>query len=443
MKCKYIMIMFLCLLVILSGCSKTDDMTSEAPVNQNESLTADNNKPKQTKPSQDNETNSPDEPNITKVQDLTADCSKVVIPTNKERDTHLDKEKEMLTVYWYDETKEKDVGVVFRYTDPNCSESASQVSAHVLQDTQSKIILNSIHMINETTGWAMTNRGVLRTINGGEQWENVFPLDLGKAGYDNPRFKPYFFMDSLHAWVALDGGPITIFRTSDGGETWEKSEIKEQSMTKYLTFLNPNEGWLMSFIDAETGGKELVDIYQTRDGGSNWVKIASTFPNNELNNFPLEGVKSGLTFLNATKGWAAGALTNAEGVTWLYQTDDGGHNWKQIQLPPLPNFKDSLIATELPMFFDEKEGILPVWTNQLNISENRFHKIFYSTMDGGKTWTSSTPLKSEGGAIHDFISVKQGLVITGGKLYVTDNGGESWKTIEPNEEFKKNLQIIK
>jgi hypothetical protein len=73
-------------------------------------------------------------PNITKVQDLTNDCSKVVIPTNVERDTLLDIEKELITVYWLDQTTEEDVGVKYKYTDQNCSESAKQMTAHLLGD---------------------------------------------------------------------------------------------------------------------------------------------------------------------------------------------------------------------------------------------------------------------------------------------------------------------
>jgi uncharacterized protein YcfL len=72
-------------------------------------------------------------PNIVEVQDFTSDCSKVVIPSNVERDTNLDKEKGLLTVYWYDDSKGKDMGVAFRYKDQNCSENAKQVIQHVLE----------------------------------------------------------------------------------------------------------------------------------------------------------------------------------------------------------------------------------------------------------------------------------------------------------------------
>jgi hypothetical protein len=71
--------------------------------------------------------------NTVEVQDFTSDCSKVVIPTNVERDTNIDKEKGLLTVRWYDNSKGKDAGVVFRYNEQNCSESAREITRHVLE----------------------------------------------------------------------------------------------------------------------------------------------------------------------------------------------------------------------------------------------------------------------------------------------------------------------
>jgi hypothetical protein len=75
-------------------------------------------------------------PNISEVQDYTSDCSKVLIPSNVERDTVLDTEKGLLTVRWYDGSKGKDVGFVFRYGDQNCSESAKQLVQHVLDSVK-------------------------------------------------------------------------------------------------------------------------------------------------------------------------------------------------------------------------------------------------------------------------------------------------------------------
>jgi len=109
---KYILITLIILLTftILSGCSKTNQLTNQ----------------------DQNVHSSEAPPNITKVQDLTNDCSKVVLPADGERNTSLDKEKKLITVFWFDETTGEDTGVMYRYTDQNCSESAKEMTAHLL-----------------------------------------------------------------------------------------------------------------------------------------------------------------------------------------------------------------------------------------------------------------------------------------------------------------------
>jgi hypothetical protein len=118
MRNKSIGVCFLVVIFIFSACTN-----AEGPHTQRET-TISTIQPKQIETIK---------PNTVEVQDFTSDCSKVVIPSNVERDTNLDKEKGLLTVHWYDNSKSKNVGVVFRYTDRNCSESVNQLIQHVLK----------------------------------------------------------------------------------------------------------------------------------------------------------------------------------------------------------------------------------------------------------------------------------------------------------------------
>jgi hypothetical protein len=61
-----------------------------------------------------------------------SDCSKIQIPMNVALDTNLDNDKGLLTVYWYDEQKAKDVAITFNYKDQSCSDSAKKIIDHVL-----------------------------------------------------------------------------------------------------------------------------------------------------------------------------------------------------------------------------------------------------------------------------------------------------------------------
>jgi predicted component of type VI protein secretion system len=61
-----------------------------------------------------------------------SDCSSITIPSNKEVNTNIDKEKKILEASWYDDSKGKDVSVTIRYTDENCSESVQKLISHVI-----------------------------------------------------------------------------------------------------------------------------------------------------------------------------------------------------------------------------------------------------------------------------------------------------------------------
>lgn len=262
--------------------------------------------------------------------------------------------------------------------------------------------LMSIEMIDQSVGWALAKQGVWRTEDGGTHWNKV--LDAGVSDV-NPRFNSTFFLDAEHAWVAVQQEDSEMFHTSDGGKTWAKSPIEDAHGIKSLYFIDAQNGWMMTFIDAATGGQELVDIFNTNDGGKRWTKIASTL--SDRRNFPLGGMKSGFAFTSPTTGWAAGGLTNVEGVVWLYSTTDAGFTWNPVDLPPLPHFATSLISTAPQIWFNSKEGVLPFWTNQLGREDHRFHETFYITKDGGTTWTPSALVELDERAVYDFTIPKE------------------------------------
>jgi len=62
-----------------------------------------------------------------------SDCSNLIIPKNTEVNTNVNKEKGLLSISWYDDTKENDVTYTIPYTDKDCSESVKQLISHVIK----------------------------------------------------------------------------------------------------------------------------------------------------------------------------------------------------------------------------------------------------------------------------------------------------------------------
>ena len=79
-------------------------------------------------------------------------------------------------------------------------------------------------------------------------------------------------------------------------------------------------------------------------------------------------------FASANEGWLCGGSDDS-----LYRTQDGGTHWQQVSVPAPSDANESY---ELPVFTDEKHGILSV----LFDGPTKTERMLFSTSDGGQTW---------------------------------------------------------
>lgn len=119
------------------------------------------------------------------------------------------------------------------------------------------IPLSSIHMISQTAGWAVGERSLWRTADGGHQWKEVTP----PGGREADRGLATEFLDADKAWVAVinDTEPmLTVFRTADGGRTWRGVGVPEP--VEVLESGQPEKDWVKvkSAEVADVGGRERV-----------------------------------------------------------------------------------------------------------------------------------------------------------------------------------------
>ena len=120
-------------------------------------------------------------------------------------------------------------------------------------------------------------RGVFRTRDGGKTWEKVLYKDA-KTGAIDITFDPsnanilFAALWQAHRtpWSMDSGGPGSgLYRSADGGTTWK--EIKAHGLPETvlgrigvtISGANPNRIWAV--VEAEKGG-----IYRSDDGGENW-----------------------------------------------------------------------------------------------------------------------------------------------------------------------------
>lgn len=304
----------------------------------------------------------------------------------------------------------------------------------------------SIHMIDAMTGWATTHlylytEGgyVLRTTDGGIHWKNVSPryaiTHKVAEGYATD------FLTASIAWVAT--ADKDIFRTTDGGHTWQElSSIPSPSVSQasQLTFINPQDGWMILSTSDTAGPGDVIDIYRTTDGGVSWSKVSSTgtsaSPNTSPGHLPLGGSEWGVSFLNASTGWATYQLSGTP-LIQCYITHDGGSTWSLQTLAPPSS--TTPFATLPPTFFTSSEGLLPALLfNRAN--GNKEELDVYVTHDGGANWSRTAFLSTYinlssrlDAATSDveFLDMNHGWVMNeqGTQLDRTSDGGHHWTTI--------------
>lgn len=282
----------------------------------------------------------------------------------------------------------------------------------------------SLHMLDPMNGWAISERYVLRTNNGGASWSVALYESFALGGY---------FASPTKAWILsryAENGAGSLYRTTNGGANWTRYDVPFNGGS--IQFVDDNTGYVFQITGAAMN-KQSVALYKTTDGGATWTKNYDNDPNvpGSSNTLPLGGHKSGITFSNATTGWIGGDIPT-DGYFYFYKTSDSGVTWSRLQLTTPAGYESAYISTTAPKFFGPKDGILPVW---MGIGIGMRDLFLYTTRDGGDTWTPSPA----------FARNAQQTVITSmshaiswdwaGVFHVTNNAGASWTTITPNINF--------
>ncbi len=272
--------------------------------------------------------------------------------------------------------------------------------------------------------WVRSNvsigNGVYKSTDAGKTWKHMGLTEtarIGRVAID-PR-------DPNIVHVAAIGhsyGPQRergVFRTTDGGETWEQTLFIDENTGVFEIAMDPgNPRHLLAgtwSLVIRTWGRESGGpnggIYRSRDAGATWEKI-------EGHGLPEPPIgKVGLAFAASNPDVVYALMETGHpnrGVLW--RSSDGGENWTLRSYDRLLN--------ERP-HYASRVMVNPADENEVYFAANS-HSISY---DGGLT----TELSRWGGDTHDMwadpLIPDRMMISNDGGATITLNRGKSWNRI--------------
>ena len=270
--------------------------------------------------------------------------------------------------------------------------------------------LNAVHFINENTGWAVGWGELLKTTDGGNNWQE---LETGI----NLKFFDVYFLNENKGWILAN--PNLLLSTTDGGTTWAIDTLNVQLVNR-VYFYNDNDGIIVC------NGMLL----RTSDGGATWSEHSIS-----------SGRFVGLSVIGDSTISTCGIFSK------LFKSTDLGDSWSSMDLDEFNDlYSVNMISANTGVAVGAEGTIIKRsgsgWVSGLKTSAHNLNSVFALNENTAVTvGDSGTILKSydnylnwvpiSSGTVSDLYSV-QFVDNTGwiagenGTILKSADAGESW-----------------
>ena len=268
-----------------------------------------------------------------------------------------------------------------------------------------------------------TGDGIYKSTDGGKTWRHLGLRDAQQIGaiIVDPR-------DPNLVYVAALGHPYGpneergVFRSSDGGETWQKVLYKDENTGAIALAFDPRNSkviyadlWSARQGPWENGAWQGPGsgLYKTTDGGNTWRQLTNGLPTFE------QGLgRIGFAVAPSDPKTVYATVDAAPQLGGIYRSDDAGETWRRVSTDRRPWSRGSDFA-EIKVDPRNKEIIYSAAI------------AAYRSTDGGKTFTAFKG--APGGDDYHTIWINPEnpqimLIASDQGAIVSVNGGETWSS---------------
>ena len=268
--------------------------------------------------------------------------------------------------------------------------------------------------------------GVYKSIDAGATWKSVGLTDTHAIGrlIVNPKNPDVAFVAALGHPFA-DNEERGIFRTQDGGKTWQKVLYKDAQTGGIDVVFDPSNANILYAAlwqarrtpwSLESGGPGS-GLYRSSDGGTTWKELKG-------HGLP-EGVlgRIGVTVSGANPNRVWASVEAEKGG--IYRSDDGGKSWHLMT----DDHRFRQRAWYYSHIFADPKSADTVYVLNTGV---------YRSNDGGKTFNRLRVPHGDNHALWiDPANPKRMINGNDGGATISTNGGESWSSIynQPTAQF--------
>ncbi len=291
------------------------------------------------------------------------------------------------------------------------------------------------------SGFPSIGDGVYRSEDAGETWTHI--------GLTEQRIVSELVVDpdnSNRIFAATMGLPFGrnndrgLYRTIDQGETWEQILfLSDSTGVSDITInpSNPNNIFAVGWDRIRNNTESIVNgqgskIYRSFNGGDDWEMLEGGLPNEENNG------RIGLSLCTSSPNVIYAQYANESSFLGaIYRSDNFGEDWTPIFEDPLEAFMGTRPLGGFAWYF-----------GKIRVNPNNPDDLYllgidlWRTQDGGSTWVMVSPiwwLDIVHADKHDLVFLEDESILLGtdGGLYRSDRDNIDWTDIEniPTNQF--------